>query len=499
VKVARERPVYLVSSVHMLAAQPESAALTRNVGAWRRVTVAKLEMPARIAIVSVLMLALSTSGRTAEVPATEPPPEGRRVETPTDAVPVSAPAAPAADASFPDTTRYELNPWNSGYGEAMEPVAMNLMSAAWAVSQLEDGITDRRLFAKPGEKYRYDRLLGRVARLTVVDIWVLRWLSTYHHERSGHTGRGREFGAEAGRIRVPGFWTAGGGNSVDSASLSDYQFCIEKVGGTESDTVWAEETLRRTLSQPRAWYSDLLYVGLKVDLPLYILGGDTPRPGSPNWERKRTEGWDIAAYLDRFQGHADRSVERLYDESRRGAVWSLLDPRLTASLYGYFVGYLGQGKRQVQVPMLRAGGAAWLPGTGFHLSPMGPEYYLFLHARRGPRLLTLSGRRSIAHRNGSGYGFGIDGRRIVEHRLLSLDAAADFWRQPVDVTRDPVTAEAGPAKSGGNLEVRLVSPRLSDRWRVGLVGKLGYKTGGFLMGRPLAAGWYGHVGVALHP
>jgi hypothetical protein len=42
----------------------------------------------------------------------------------------------------------------------------------------------------------------------------------------------------------------------------------------------------------------------------------------------------------------------------------------------------------------------------------------------------------VGHRNGSGYGFGIEGREIVRHRRLSLDAAMDFWHQPVDVTLD---------------------------------------------------------------
>jgi hypothetical protein len=52
-------------------------------------------------------------------------------------------------------------------------------------------------------------------------------------------------------------------------------------------------------------------------------------------------------------------------------------------MYAYCVGYIRQGKREVEFPMLRLGRTSFLPGAGFHLSPVRPEYYAYLHAKRG--------------------------------------------------------------------------------------------------------------------
>jgi hypothetical protein len=363
----------------------------------------------------------------------------------------------ATDVKPTDTTHYELIPWNSGHGAAMEPVAMNLMSAARAVSQFEDAITDKQLLAKPGESYHYGRLLGRVARSTVLDVWIMLWLSNVQHEWAGHRGRVMEFDARLVSLHLPAFWGTGGGYQADLTGLNDYQFCAVRAAGPEADSVWAEEVTRRSLAQPQTYYSDLPYVWLKTDLPAYVLGSDTPRPDSVDWARKAKEGWDVASYLDRFQRHSDWSLQRLYDASRSGAVWSLADPRLLASTYAYFVGYIGQGRRDVAFPMLRLGNISVLPGTGFHLSPMGPEYYAYLHARRGQSLLTAYGRRAVGHRNGPGYGFGVDGRGIVRDTRLSLDAAVDFWQPPVDVTQLETSPPngSGCARGGGRTSWRV--------------------------------------------
>jgi hypothetical protein len=406
--------------------------------------------------------------------------------------------ASTSDTRPADAAPYFLVPWNSAHGAATEPSALNFTSAVWVVSLLEDAVVGDRL-VEPCGRHRGARLAGRLVRAFVFDIWITGWFSNVQHEYFGHRGRALELGAPVGRIRLHSFWGTGGGYDADLSRLNDTGRLVVNAGGSEANTVWAEESVRRAMAPSQVYYAELPATLLKVDLPLYALGGDTPRPEDPAWRRKADEGWDVASYLDGFQYRSDRSLRALYDATRRGAWWSLSDPRLMASLYSYLVHYVLEGRRQAPFPMLSAGGLRFIPGTSFHLSPFGPEYLLSLHVKRGHRLLSVYGRRAIGHRDGSGEGMGGEGRGIVRRRRLVLDVRADAWRQPDDLGLARDADASRRRRVGANIETRVVVPAVKDAWGVGLIGELGYKTRGFVAGRPLSAGAYGYLGVAVRP
>jgi hypothetical protein len=84
---------------------------------------------------------------------------------------------------------------------------------------------------------------------------------------------------------------------------------------------------------------------------------------------------------------------------------------------------------------------------------------------------------------------------IVERNRVAVDLAADIWRQPpIDSSTPTAVLETGGLAAA---TVRLAIGSAHTARRVGLLGQVGYKSGGFVPGERLSAGAVVRVGVAI--
>jgi predicted nucleic acid-binding Zn ribbon protein len=401
-----------------------------------------------------------------------------------------------AQGSPTSTTRYNVVPFNGGHGSSMTPVSVNLLLASRASEQIANKVSGWARFSKPDDSYNFGRLFGRITWLMAVDLPLATWLTTIQHEYAGHRARTLEFGGNVLRLDIGHPWKFEGSVLTDLDGLNGHERCIVAGAGLESESQMADEMLKKMLSQSRSRHSDLtLFMMSRLSMPMYVRA--TPYPGTPEWEAGK--GNDVIGYLMELGKYSNRSLEDLHKEARRGAVWSMLDPGLLAGSYAYLVGYIGRGKREVELPMLRLGDVSILPGTKFHLSPLGPEYYLHLYLKTDRSLLSIYGRSSRSHEKGPSYGFGIERSNVTSIRALTLDVAFDFWRQPIDITQDPTIPTGNDSGLlGANAEIRAnLMSKSRSKYTPGAFVKLGYKSKGFLMGRPLESGFHGHIGLSL--
>ena len=85
--------------------------------------------------------------------------------------------------------------------------------------------------------------------------------------------------------------------------------------------------------------------------------------------------------------------------------------------------------------------------------------------------------------------------RIAGRNRLGIDLAADVWRQPsIDVSAPTAALATGGLAAA---TVRLAIGDMQTARRVGLLGEVGYKSGGFVPGERLSAGPVVRVGVAI--
>lgn len=153
--------------------------------------------------------------------------------------------------------------------------------------------------------------------------------------------------------------------------------------------------------------------------------------------------------------------------------FNLLDPQFYREIGGAF------GKKdKVRTPIFLVGdyGNGWTYGTMFNVSPLGYELHLnnYIHIKENKFLLTL--KYGLPFKN---YGLGLGWQDIVDHDKISISSYVDLWDQ--DLYGKGIAMELS------------VESKFSKK--IGASVNLGYKTGGYVLGRQLDAGLNTGVGL----
>jgi hypothetical protein len=168
---------------------------------------------------------------------------------------------------------------------------------------------------------------------------------------------------------------------------------------------------------------------------------------------------------------------------------------LAFSAYAFAAAYLVQGRPNSPVTMIPLPhGYGYLPAAGFAMTPYGTEWTADNYIRAGSRLTKVSVRFGDTG-TARAWGVGVRANHIAARKRVVIDLAADLWRQP------PVdTSTAAAALETGGLAAATVRVAIGTRQavpRVGLLGEVGYKSGGFVPGERLTAGPVVRIGVAI--
>jgi hypothetical protein len=306
----------------------------------------------------------------------------------------------------------------------------------------------------------------------------------------GHGYRIRENKAPVNRYLVPPAIFADAYVDFDRANMNYYGKILYAAGGSESNTVFARESFHQNLLHDYFFQYNINTMMLKLDMPAYILGGDTPKPGTP--EYKASE-FDVVYYIKSFEAKSGSTETEIYQRAKRGAYWSLADPSIWFSLFNYTRDYLVKGYTQVKNPMINIRSFSFLPFTDFHLSPFGYEYYAGSYFRHGKYLLETYYRWSDGNIDGRSKGFGFNLLNVYQSNRLRFDAGADIWNQDFNIRY----YEQDSAKYSST--VRSAKIRIASFYRfskiTGAFGQLSYKGDGYLLGNPLKEGFNLKLGV----
>ena len=360
--------------------------------------------------------------------------------------------------------------------------AQNLLSFSRLAGRGLDAIVSRK--DSLSGFYKTKGLAKRLGIGFMVNFLFTNWLSTIQHEYMGHGYRIREDKAPVNRYVIPPALFADAYVDFDRANLSWYGKSLYATAGSESNTVFARESFRQNLSNDYFFHYNINTMMLKLDMPAYILGGDTPEPGTP--EFKASE-FDVVYYIKSFAEKSGTTETEVYKKAQRGAYWSLADPSLWLSFFAYTRDYLVKGLTQVKNPMINAKSFSVLPFTDFHLSPFGYEYYAGSYFRHTKHLLETYVRWSNGNIDGKSKGFGLTLLNAYKSNRINFDIGVDVWNQDVDVKHYE--------KNNENYfkEIRSGKLRVASFYRfskaTGFFGQVSYKGNGYLLGNPLKEGW----------
>lgn len=222
--------------------------------------------------------------------------------------------------------------------------------------------------------------------------------------------------------------------------------------------------------------------GHRILYPLYAYAFDAQNPEDPQtWVRQEGDPVNFAHLTWQMGGravfNADGSVNpdlvRFYRQAGLLSVlWNLLDWNFYRQASAFFGNQLA-GKRPTYIGNEKS---AWFYSTLFNTSVLGAELYLWNYFRHHNRLYMLYVKGGFPYRN---LGLGLTLPDVINFRRLSIDVHADLWQQ--DFYGTGISAHV-------NLYGRLF--RNFD-----LVVQSGYKTEGYVLGRPVREGFIGFLGL----
>ena len=344
-------------------------------------------------------------------------------------------------------------------------------------------------------------VLGRGLKLVLVDEPIAELTSEISHEVGGHGGRARELGLEPTFLfYLPIVYRKVFAPDDDARAGAYTQFLttnavegdrarLGTLGGLEANYVhawWINARIVR--ARGRVHHGDLL-VYLASKLPY--------SDSMFNVSDEGDAGNDVSSYVthlqDRFNRWEPGARRAIARRLGAGYVWNLIDPTLFYALYGTLVANVGQGRTTTKMPLPRIGDTTVFLSPRFALSPFGAEQTLdvFLSDRRG-RMLDVYG-RVVSSGLADAYGVGARVLGIQAGSRTTLGAEIDLWRQPEIVLEARGLydrAQRVGLNAAAFYDLRVVSI-------LGITGKLGAKTEGWVMGQPVGGGLHGYLGVSL--
>jgi hypothetical protein len=154
-------------------------------------------------------------------------------------------------------------------------------------------------------------------------------------------------------------------------------------------------------------------------------------------------------------------------------LWSALDPGFVQQALSFTDS--GFDARRAWMPV-RGERLGWTWGTQFNPSPLGYELYLMQYLLVDQRTFEIAVKHGRPMKNN---GVRVSAPDLFENDRLQLGAEIEVWDQDVYGAGAAATATAGVALRGG----------------LGLTGWLGYKTGGYVLGRAIEATPFGSLGL----
>jgi hypothetical protein len=339
---------------------------------------------------------------------------------------------------------------------------------------------------------------GRLLKLVLVDSFFIQLEFGVTHEVFGHGARGRENGLSPSfqfSLPYPYQWVLDtkvdhGGITLDARSGVLERDLLVLAAGIEANHfgAWSLES-EFLIPRGRAHYSEaLLYIVSNVyysDSAFFGRANESADPGD-----------DVHAYVtglqERFNQWRDEDRSRIERRLQVAWLWIFADPMFWLSFWQVLVDHAVLGERWMNIPMLEIDTIRFFPGTRFNLSPFGAEHYLDLFMLKDDLLIDLYGRIGSSGL-ASYWGAGIRALGYQPGFGLELGGELDLWNQP-EILFEHRNVFLRPNTWGA-------STALHATWRIyrpiGIIGKLGAKTHGYLMGQPVDAGIYGYVGLSL--
>lgn len=341
---------------------------------------------------------------------------------------------------------------------------------------------------------------GRIVKSFFIDLSLAAVEEELIHEVFGHGARVRPWGANPSfsiHLPYPYRWIFQDHSTVNAeTNAADFgqreRLLAFVAGGVESEYYSAYriglDAVRLDGRFPHS--RQFLYVVAKVAyLPSFV------HPLNASLDEVDDVGSYVVQIAERFNRWRPAERQSVADHVRDAYIANYIDPTLWLSIYGYLVEYIGRGRADWQLPMLKAGPISLYASTRFALSPFGAEHYLDLFARWRGRTFTLYG-RAVSSELATAWGSGIRCLDLMRVGGLGLGMEIDAWEQPELLLDTRYINVFNRPQLGGLSLAADVDWKIAGR--LGLTGKIGWKTEGWLMGEPLGEGPYGWIGLAYY-
>ncbi len=384
------------------------------------------------------------------------------------------------------------------YPPVMEIGAENVHSVNRIINRYGDDLFKKVSF---GENYRFTKIVGiskRLLKMSLLEFPVSEVALVVQHEIFGHTVRALEFdcGITSININLPPPYGKGGGSVYISSGkdLSVDKHILIFTGGPESNIVYSQMLEKKFLKQGYAEYYELPTYLFNIEIAKLLFGS----AGNLNDSDFRTsdDGQYLVKINSKYLGtETDINSYKITPEKlRKDRKFKLYHPMVYIAMCNYLINYIYKGKERMEIPMIRIRNVDFFPTTEFHMTPFGNEYYINVYLKTLKNFIDIYGR--IGDRTFTEFwGLGVTVDNILQTKHFILDGRVDFWRQP-PVTNGQIPEKNASLMNGLNINIDSTIPlERSDFIDVRFI--LGYKTEGFLIGKPLSKGFYGGVGLDL--
>jgi hypothetical protein len=311
----------------------------------------------------------------------------------------------------------------------------------------------------------YENALSYFTRFMVTN-----YIRLANHEIGGHGARVREFGLSASyKISPIKGHTSFSGNSSKFMDFPVQKRVAFDVAGMQASHLLAENLKVRylELNNINPTYG-IGYFLSQADQPMYIF-----------FSKDKGEKDDVANYI--------KNINKLYNTNyytkkklKRYAFLDLFDPFMWFSAYSYIM------NQDTEVSMFKINqDVKYLPATRAVLAPYGLEVKLINH-------FIFNGQKQIQvsisygkNMNRRSYSIGANGYNLLIINNIGLGAELILWSQPQILTSNIITAKT---KKGGLFAVNTKFDLLKTTENIiGGIVSIGFKSSGFIEGRPLGS------------
>jgi hypothetical protein len=368
-------------------------------------------------------------------------------------------------------------------------MAGNLLAAHKAVYAMENSLLPPFLFSEEEFLPKAGGMLYRLGKTVLLDNIMDHVVILIQHEVFGHGARYREYGSWDNSYHIslfPPFGPGSGWASSDafSKTLSQEERILTAVAGNEANTLLSLRLRTVWLRRGKINFREtMLYTFAAQNITYYIV----------RTRIRGNNGGDITAYLSRINAlHSGTGGSQSLDDLLWSCLCNLLDPFQYFALAGYFHTYLVTGEEYFALPMFDFGAFRYLPAAHFYLTPFGVEFYLDNYLKFETFLLYNYIRVGLpTFEPFFGAGFDVSGLKLTD--WLFLHGRLDIWHQPAA----RYGTESGMVTGSAGLGVlAAVGADFMFTPKAGLTAQGGFKTDGFVPGKPLNNGFFFSAGLA---